>query len=194
MTKEKAAKLIRIFMIPPVMVTVFLLVLYYNKKELFTGASDLAVMIVLLGLFPVLAYPIQSIVPKWRKGGRESQRKLAFLLSIIGYTAAFAWSFFYKAGQEIRLICSTYLLSVGILAVCNLLHFKASGHACSVTGQFVLLLYFMGKKTVIPIIIVASLIMWSSLVLKRHTVPQLIGGIAACVVAFGFSIGVIGIA
>ena len=146
MTKEKGVKLIRILTIPPVMVTVLFLILYYNKRELFSGASELAVMIVLLGLFPVLAYPIQSIIPKWRNGGRECQRKLAFIMSIIGYTAAFAWFFFYKAGQEILLICSTYFLSVVILAVCNLLHFKASGHACSVTGPFVLLLYFMGRK------------------------------------------------
>ncbi len=192
MTKEKVAKLIRILTVPPIMVTALLLVLYDNKTELFAKVPDLAVMIVLLGLFPVLAYPIQSIIPKWRKGGRACQRKLAFLLSIIGYTAAFAWSFFYKAGQEIRLICSTYFLSVVILAVCNLLHFKASGHACSVTGPFILLLHFMGKEIVIPIIIVASAIIWSSLVLKRHTVPQLIGGIAVCVVAFGISIGVRG--
>ncbi len=193
MTKERVAKLIRILTIPPVMVTVLLLILYDNRREIFTEASDLAVMIVLLGIFPVLAYPIQVLIPKLRREERASQRNLAFILNTIGYTAAFLWASFNKANKEILLICSTYFLSVVILAVCNLLHFKASGHACSVTGPFVLLLLFMGKKAVVPIVIVASAIIWSSLFLKRHTVVQLVGGIAACMIAFAISIGVRGI-
>ncbi len=190
MTKEKSAKLIRILTVPPVMVTALLLILFFGKTDPFKEIRDIVIMIVLLGLFPVLAYPIQRIVPKLRSVGRNSQRKLAFIMSIIGYTAAFVWAILCDTDKEILLICSTYFLSVVILAVCNVSGFKASGHACSVTGTIVLLLYFMGIKAIFPAVIVASAIVWSSLVLKRHTVPQLIGGFAVCVVAFGLSIGI----
>ncbi len=191
MTKEKVAKLIRIMTIPPVMVTLLLLILCFNNRELFGDVSDIVVMIILLGIFPVLAYPLQKIIPQLSDEGRNGQRKLAFIMTLIGYTAAFIWAFVCKANMAIKLICSTYFLSVAILSVCNLLHFKASGHSCSVTRPFVFLLHFIGKAVVIPITIVASAVIWSSVTLKRHTVPQLIGGIAACVIAFGISMGVI---
>ncbi|MCR5168217.1 MAG: hypothetical protein K6C13_13550 [Oscillospiraceae bacterium] len=191
MKKEKAAKLIRILTIPPIMITLLLLILGFNKRELFGDVSDIVVMVVLLGIFPVLAYPLQKVIPKLNDEGRNGQRKLAFIMTMIGYTAAFIWAIVSRASTGIMLICSTYFLSVAILSACNLLHFKASGHSCSLTGPFVFLLYFLGKAVVIPLTIVASAVIWSSVTLKRHTVPQLIGGIAACVIAFGISIGVI---
>ncbi len=188
MNKEKTAKLIRIITVPPIMVTVLLLILYFNKREIFSKESDMIIMLIFLGIFPVLAYPLQKIIPKFRREGRNGQRKLAFVTNVIGYTAAFVWSFANKENRGIMLICSTYFFSVCILAVCNMLHFKASGHACSATGPIIFLLYFIGKKTIGPLVIVASAIIWSSLELKRHTVPQLVGGIAVCIIAFGISL------
>ncbi len=188
MTKEKIAKLIRIITVPPLTVTAMLLTLYFNKRELFDRVSYIGIMISLLGILPVLAYPMQKLIPKLNNDGREGQRKLAFIMSVIGYTTAFVWAFACKTGKDILLICSTYFLSVVFLTICNLLHFKASGHACSITGPLLFLLYFMGGKFIIPIVIIASAVIWSSLTLKRHTVSQLIGGIASCVIAFGISI------
>lgn len=188
MTKEIVAKLIRIITVPPLMVTAMLLTLYFNKRELFDQGAYILVMISLLGIFPVLAYPMQKLIPKLNNEGREGQRKLAFIMSVIGYTTAFVWAFVCEAGKDVLLICSTYFLSVVILAICNLLHFKASGHACSITGPLLFLLYFMGGKFIIPIVIIASAVIWSSLTLKRHTLPQLIGGIIACILAFTISI------
>lgn len=188
MTKEIVAKLIRIITVPPLMVTAMLLTLYFNKRELFDQGAYILVMISLLGIFPVLAYPMQKLIPKLNNEGREGQRKLAFIMSVIGYTTAFVWAFVCEAGKDVLLICSTYFLSVVILAICNLLHFKASGHACSITGPLLFLLYFMGGKFIIPIVIIASAVIWSSLTLKRHTLPQLIGGIIACILTFTISI------
>ncbi len=37
----------------------------------------------------VLAYPMQKILPHWKQKGQEGQRKLAFLFSMAGYSAAF---------------------------------------------------------------------------------------------------------
>ncbi len=193
MSKKNAAKLIRVLTVPPVMVSVMLLILYLGKRELFGELPEVMVMVVLLGILPVLAYPAQKIIPGFRKDGREGQRKLAFIMNLIGYAAAFVWAIASKVNSGIMLICSTYFLSVIMLAVCNLLHFKASGHACSVTGPFVILLYFMGKRFVVPVLIIASAIVWSSLALKRHTFPQLISGSIVCIVAFVISIGISGV-
>ncbi|MCR4750181.1 MAG: hypothetical protein K5877_10380 [Lachnospiraceae bacterium] len=150
MSKENTAKLIRILTVPPVMVSVMLFILYFNKRELFGGLSEMMIMLVLLGMIPVLAYPVQKIAPKLREQGRAGQRKLAFIMNMIGYTAAFVWGIVSKVNSGILLVCSTYFLSVVMLAVCNLMRFKASGHACSVTGAASDTGVFHGKKICHP--------------------------------------------
>lgn len=83
MNKEKTAKLIRIITVPPIMVTVLLLILYFNKREIFSKESDMIIMLIFLGIFPVLAYPLQKIIPKFRREGRNGQRKLAFVTNVM---------------------------------------------------------------------------------------------------------------
>ena len=83
MNKEKTAKLIRIITVPPIIVTVLLLILYFNKREIFSKESDMIIMLIFLGIFPVLAYPRQKIIPKFRREGRNGQRKLAFVTNVM---------------------------------------------------------------------------------------------------------------
>ncbi|MDO5425913.1 MAG: hypothetical protein Q4F41_19610 [Eubacteriales bacterium] len=192
--KESIAKLIRTLSIPPVLVTAMLCILATVKPSYFHSPAEILTCILLLGIVPVLAYPLQKILPGLKEMGREGQRNLAFLLNLIGYAAAFLWALLEKASDELLLICSTYALSVVLLTICNkALHFRASGHACSFTGPLLLLVYFLGWKMAVPCVLVAALVIWSSLVLKRHTKQELTGGILVCAVSFLLSLALVSI-
>lgn len=185
--RDAAAKSIRVLSVPPVMITVLLLLLNRWKPYFFRTRTEIFISIFWLGIVPVLAYPMQKILPHWKQKGREGQRKLAFLFSMAGFSAAFVQSLAAGVGKEIQLICATYFLSVLLLSICNKgFHFRASGHACSVTGPLLLLVYFVGWKSILPCV-AAALIVWSSLVLKRHTCRELAGGAVTCMIAFAVS-------
>lgn len=49
-------------------------------------------------------------------------------------------------------------------------------------------MYFIGWKVIISALIIAALIIWSSICLKRHTIKELAGGILANIIAFIFSV------
>lgn len=188
MAKEKAAKVIRILSIPPIMISALVIILYFCCENYFRGASDIVISLLLLGVVPILAYPLQKVIPAFKEKGRAGQRKLAFITNLIGYTAAFLWALISKAEDGLLLICSTYFFSVVLLTICNVLHFKASGHASSFTGPLLVLVYALGWKVIVPCVLVAVAIIWSSIELKRHTMKQLLAGIGVCMASFAISL------
>lgn len=192
MIKERIAKIIRIVSVPPIMVSIFILILAFNKSDIFRNPAEIIIMIVLLGFVPALAYVLSGLVPKVKEQGREGQRKLAFVTNLVGYSVALLWAVFTNVGKELLLICLTYFLSVVLLTICNKgFHFRASGHASSFTGPLILLVYFLGWKVIIAVLIIAVLIVWASVYLKRHTIKELVGGILVNIIAFIFSIIII---
>lgn len=188
MAKERAAKVIRILSIPPIMISALVIILYFFCENYFRGASDIVIALLLLGVVPILAYPLQKVIPSFKEKGREGQRKLAFITNLIGYTAAFLWALISKTEEGLLLICSTYFFSVVLLTICNVLHFKASGHASSFTGPLLVLVYALGWKVIVPCVLVAVAIIWSSIELKRHTMKQLLAGIGVCMASFAISL------
>lgn len=127
--------------------------------------------------------------PGIKAKGREGQRNLAFIMNLVGYGIALAWAILTNVRKELLLICLTYFLSVVFLSICNKgFHFRASGHASSFTGPLILMIYFIGWKVIIPALIIAALIIWSSICLKRHTIKELAGGILVNIIAFIFSV------
>lgn len=187
--RERIAKAIRVLSVPPVMVSVLILILAFSKDGIFRNTSEIIVSIVLLGFVPVLAYVFNGVLPGFKKQGREGQRKLAFITNLIGYSAALLWALVSDVENSLLLICLTYFLSVIILTICNkAFHYRASGHACSFTGPLVLLIYFLGWKVTVPCLLIAVLIIWSSVYLKRHTAKELAGGIVVCLCSFALSL------
>ena len=188
-SKERIAKVIRVLSVPPVMVSALILILAFNKDGIFRNTLEIVISIVLLGFVPILAYVLNGILPGFKEQGREGQRKLAFITNFIGYSAAFLWALISDVENALLLICSTYFFSVLFLTICNkIFHYRASGHACSFTGPLVLLIYFLGWKVIIPCLLIAALIIWSSIYLKRHTVKELTGGIVVCLFSFALSL------
>lgn len=189
MTKERIAKIIRVLSVPPIMVSMFILILAFNKSDIFRNPTEIIIMIVLLGFVPALAYVLSSIIPEVKAKGREGQRKLAFITNLLGYSMALLWAIMTNVRKELLLICLMYFLSVVLLSICNKgFHFRASGHASSFTGPLILMIYFFGWKVIIPSLIIAALIVWSSIYLKRHTIKELAGGILVNINAFILSV------
>lgn len=183
------AKLVRIITVPPLMALALLVILRFFSEEKVYSGCDFLLSVVFFVILPLLAYLVSYISPKIRKKGREGQRNLAFAFNILGYTCALVYAALANVSDALMLIYLTYFLSVVILTVFNkALHIRASGHACSIFGPLVLLVYFMGVKFAIPCIIVFALVCFASLQIGRHSLKELILGALSSVIAFAISV------
>lgn len=175
------AKLIRFVTVPPVVVAAELLLLLFFA-DVFPALADFWLALVCLAVVPVLAYPLQRIVPVFRKGGQKMQRKLAFILSPIGYAAAVVISILRDAIPNLLYISVVYLLSVILLTAINkLTPWHASGHGCVLCGSVFLPCLFLGWIAFIPGAIFFAAAFWASVYLKRHTVREFLLGAATSV-------------
>ena len=176
---KSIAKGIRFITVPPIVVTAELILLLFFA-EVFPQILDFWLALVCLAVVPSLAYPLQKIVPVWRKKGQKMQRKLAFILSPVGYAAAVACSVARDAIPNLLYISVTYLLSVFLLTAVNkLTPLHASGHGCSLCGSVFLPCLFLGGGAFIPGAIFFAAALWASVYLKRHTVREFLLG-ACC--------------
>ncbi len=183
------AKLVRIITVPPIMVSALLVILRLFYEESVYKGCDFWFAMIFLALLPALSYPVSYILPKIREKGREGQRNLAFVFNALGYTCAVVYAIIANVSDALMLIFLTYFLSIIILTVFNkVLHIRASGHACSIFGPLVLLVYFMGIKFAIPCIIVFALVCWASLQIGRHSLKELVLGAFSSLIAFVVSV------
>ena len=182
------AKTIRGITVPPVLVTVLFLILSQTRQDIFTNKSDIILSILLLGFVPVLAYPLQRILPNYKEKGREGSRNLAFIFSIIGYTLAFLQGLLFGTSAFLQLIYNTYFSSVLLLLLMNkVFHIRASGHACCITGPLIFLVFFLNWWMLIPYVIIGVISFWASIYLHRHTHKELLFGTLMCIIAFTLS-------
>lgn len=190
--KKKVAKIIRIATIPPLMVCALLLLLYFIKDDIILSIPTLLLSMLFLMVIPVLAYPLASVIPGYRRQGRDGQRNLAFILSFAGYAAAVVYGLVVSVGKKLLLIYSTYFVSVIILAAFNkLARIRASGHSCSMTGPLILAVYFIGWESLLPCAVLFASIIWASLYLKRHSPKELLLGGASAALAFVLSLHIV---
>ncbi len=174
------AKGIRVVTVPPLLITGMLVILTVSLDNFCSSMAQMTLAVILLGLVPILAYPIQKLLPR---GGevREEQRNMAFILTFAGYLTALACSVVGNCGRELQYIIVSYFISMSLLVFFNkVLHVRASGHACSVTGTLYFLSFFLGTPAVLPCILIAIAVVWSSLRLRRHTIQEIFWGSAVC--------------
>ncbi|MBO7341405.1 MAG: hypothetical protein J6U87_01860 [Clostridia bacterium] len=170
---KKFANIIRGITVPPVIVAALLTILYFCRDSVIPSLADYLLSLFFLALVPVLAYPLQEIVPAFRPGGQKMKRKLAFIFSIMGYIAAFTVSTLRGAVPNLIYIDAVYLCSVVVLTLLNVCTpWHASGHACSIVGPIALLACFMGWWAILGGALVIALSFWSSVYLGRHTVRE----------------------
>ncbi|WP_353893869.1 hypothetical protein PRVXH_000638 [Proteinivorax hydrogeniformans] len=180
---SKLAKTIRIITVVPIMALVMLVILYRINQNIFLETYQYVLTLVFLTILPLSAYPLQPVLPKFRDKGREGQRNLALVMGVLGYLGGIIWAICFHTTQELLFIYLIYFLSgIGILLFNKVLKIRASGHACGVAGPILILMYFIGSKALISIVVLAS-VFWASIKTKRHTMPQLIWGSVIPVVA-----------
>ncbi|MGX8704158.1 MAG: hypothetical protein ACSW8H_06895 [bacterium] len=183
--QQTAARVIRILSIPPVMAT-GLVILLALKAETFRSPAEIALTILFLAIFPVLAYPLSAIIPSVRAKGREGQRNLAFITTAVGYLLGMIYGIFISRNPSLIMLYGIYLLSVILLLIANkLLRLRASGHGCSVTGPLFFLGYFLGPIGLALGSALFAFILWASVVAKRHTVREFISGACICLLSIG---------
>lgn len=185
--KEIFAKMVRVVTVPPALVSILIVILASACNNVVTNWVEAVTSIFLLGILPVLAYPMQEHIPQYRSAGRLGQRKLAFLFTLAGYTCALIFGLFFHVNKDLLLVYLTYFLSVMLLTICNaVLHVHASGHMCSITGPMSLLIYFVNWWALLPCILILILVAWASVNLKRHTEREVV--IGGCIGIIGFAI------
>ncbi len=189
MNKKTLAKTIRVVTIPPLLVTSLLIILFFGRPDVYRGLFDLFFAITFLAIIPTLAYPLQPIIPGFKNKGRKGQRTLAFITSGIGYVGGILYALISGVTQELLLIFASYFVSVIVLTVFNtLLKLRASGHSCGVVGPLIFTVYFLGWSWLIPCIILAFAVAWSSVFLKRHTPNDIFFGSMSATLAFIFCV------
>ena len=174
---NKVYKIIRVATVPPIMAAALFIVLGAFGV---TTLIDSLLGIFFIGILPILSYPLQRFIPYYKDKGREGQRNLAIVFSVIGYIVGCVLALIFKAPlNTVVFIYLDYLLSGLLIAIFNkLFHLKASGHACGIVGPVAMLMYF---GLYIPAAIGAVLTVFvfiSSIGMKRHTFLQLLGGSA----------------
>ena len=178
------AKIIRGVTVPPAIVSVLLVLLWSLRADVIGNATDFWLSLVFLAVVPVLAYPLQRLSPAFRAQGQRGARKLAFVLSFGGYTAALVVSLLRGAVPNLAYIDAVYLCSVAVLTLINLLTpWHASGHACSIVGPVALLGCFFGLPVILGGAAFVALSFWSSVYLKRHTVREYLLGALSPIVS-----------
>ena len=181
----KIAHAVRIVSIPPVMVGILLVLLYTLREDVMVTPWEMVASLLGLTVLPILAYPVSVMIPATRKKGREGQRSLAMYFSTVGYVAVFVYGLIASVGTGLMHIYAGYLFSVVIILVSNkVFKVRVSGHACSVSGPLVYSGYFLGIWGIVVGVVCWGVILWASLVMKRHTFKEFLLGTLTCLVSF----------
>ena len=179
------AHAVRIVSVPPVMVGILIVLLFTLRGDIFASAAEMVLSLCGLTILPILAYPVSVMIPSIRKKGREGQRSLAMYFSAVGYVAVFVYGLIAGVGTGLMHIYAGYLFSVVIILIGNkVFKVRISGHACSVSGPLVYSGYFLGRWGIAVGVICWGIILWASLVMKRHTFKEFILGTLTCLVSF----------
>lgn len=177
MRKPDFNQLIRVITIPPFMAFAALTALFWLHPETFQGMVNYLWAVFCLTLLPLLAYPLQPLIPGFKDKGREGQRQLAIIGAVAGYLLGVLWALLFAVPRQQLLIYLVYLISGGLILLFNqALRIRASGHACGVAGPLAFLCYLIGRESAFILLPVLALVYRVSLKLKRHTWPELLWG------------------
>ena len=172
---EKIAKVVRVITVAPIMAAILIAVLYWRVPD-FRDLYVLGISVLFLVVFPLLAYPLQPIIPSFKNKGRDGQRNLAMLFAAIGYVVIVLIAVFIRPSSGAWIIYLTYLLSAILIAFLNkVVRLKASGHACGVAGPVLALIGFVGVTALYGLVFLA-LVYWASIKTKRHKFMELLAG------------------
>lgn len=175
---KRFAKFIRVLTVAPLMALALLVGLYFSKPVFFGNILNFWFAVLFLVIMPLLAYPLQPLIPKFKDKGREGQRNLAIAMAGIGYGLCIVTALSMRAPGRVWIVYLTYLISGLLIILFNKgLKIRASGHACGVAGPIFVALFFWGPWVLSGLAVLAS-VFWASLHMKRHTWAELLTGSA----------------
>ena len=190
MEKDKFFMAIRKLTVAPLIAMIFLICMFIHRFDVLSGIGQWAYCMFFIGVFPVLAYPMQRYFKAFRDKGRSSQRMLAIIFAVLGYIFCCVLNLFFASSPELWIIVLEYFISGLIIFLFNrIFRLKISGHACGITGPVLLLIHFgLYIQATVGACLIA-LVYIASLKTKRHSLWQPIGGSAvpaaviACLIA-----------
>ena len=173
--KLKIAKVIRVLTVPPVLAAILCTLFYFLYDGAFASLTHYLAALFFLTVLPFLAYPVAAMIPPLRRKGRNGQRNLALVFSVVGYICGFLFALLCGGAAVEKVLLGTYLICGCTLALCTCLHFKASGHTCGCSGPIATLSIFISPWFLLGYLLMTPVI-WSSIRMKRHTPFQLLIG------------------
>ncbi|MDD3840159.1 MAG: hypothetical protein PHP06_06245 [Clostridia bacterium] len=182
--QSRLAKIVSVITVVPIIAAFAITTVFFVKGEYFNYSLNWYVFtLFFLTLMPISAYGLKYFIPSIRKQGRAGERKLAFIMAVLGYVIGTVVSFLVKVPKGVLLIFLAYLFSGGVLAFINkVIGFKASGHACGVSGPITLMVYMIGPYALYTCILI-PIVFWARLTQKRHKVTELIAGTCVGIVS-----------
>ncbi len=178
----------RILTVAPVLAIATFSILHFVSPEITGSTLNYILGIAFIAVFPLLAYPLQPILPYFKKKGRDGQRNLAIYMSVFGYIGGIIFAFALRMPDKIQALFLTYFISGVLIFIFNkVLKVKASGHACGVAGPIAFLTYIYGPVALLGLPLLA-LVYWASLRMDRHKISELAIGTAIPIAAMLISI------
>lgn len=178
----------RILTVAPVLAIITFSILHFVSPEITGSTLNYILGIAFIAVFPLLAYPLQPILPYFKKKGRDGQRNLAIYMSVFGYIGGIIFAFALRMPDKMQALFLTYFVSGILIFVFNkVLKVKASGHACGVAGPIAFLTYIYGPIALLGLPLLA-LVYWASLRMDRHKISELAVGTAIPIAAMLISI------
>ncbi len=166
----------RILTVAPIIAIATFTILHFVSPEITGNTLNYILGIAFIAIFPLLAYPLQPILPYFKKKGRDGQRNLAIYMSVFGYVGGIICAFALRMPDEMQALFLTYFISGVLIFVFNkVFKIKASGHACGVAGPIAFLTYIYGPIALLGLPLLA-LVFWSSLGMGRHKAGELVVG------------------
>ncbi len=185
---KKICYAVRILTVAPVVAIATFSILHFVSPQITGSTLNYILGIAFIAIFPLLAYPLQPILPYFKKKGRDGQRNLAIYMSVFGYVAGIIFAFALRMPDKMQALFLTYFISGILIFIFNkVLKIKASGHACGVAGPIAFLTYIYGPIALLGLPLLA-LVYWASLRMDRHKISELVVGTAIPIAAMLISI------
>ncbi len=178
----------RILTVAPIVAIATFTILHFVSPEITGSTLNYVLGIIFVAVFPLLAYPLQPILPYFKKKGRDGQRNLAIYMSVFGYVMGIILAFALRMPDKMQALFLTYFISGILIFIFNkVLKIKASGHACGVAGPIAFLTYIYGPIALLglPLLVV---VYWASLGMDRHKISELAVGTVIPIAAMLISI------
>lgn len=181
---KNVSKSLRIITLAPFMASLLFIILFFTKPNSFANTLHLFFAFMFIVILPLLAYPISYLVPRIKVKGRSGQRKLAIILSVVGYIFGFVFALITDAPSLEKIIYLTYLLSGVFMAVLNFgFKIKSSGHSCGISGPIICLSFLVSWWYVFGYLVLV-IVAFASFQLKSHDTKEVIIGSFLPVIAF----------